>query len=1033
MSLAVLIDAPPAYAYLAGGHWALAVKVELALPAGSKVRQAMKDYPTMVAWGSNGPDLPYALPDLAFGASAFGDAGCDTYHEDRVGAYAAELMRQAIDSKDEKQIAFAAGWVTHMCGDFWMHGTYGIDEKDADPVVWNDIADIPGLHIKGGLGSNAATLPTVYAPYKDGDAQNPDKFYHLFYVSGRPADLPCDYVYTTMQRDDKYGDIPRLVSNVNKTIILDSEGPLTYFERYPFDSDKFAEATRVYATILTAQDTWFTPEDPLEGMYYILRDHELGDYRDLVTAENNLDHANTSGMLRTAFRRSHQLAVDLLEGAERGDYSGFSDSWIMNDTADNGRGIGALKVVVETGTATKWYTYSTGPWGAIKVPYLEGPGTDATATLHVWFKDKTEEKWDLNHGKTKIPSIPSLSSDWYWEPAINALKTAWALDPLAVAADYFGLVDWTDTYNDFESGERDVYNLDYKNGYGSAPITETASDIKEIGLDLGDGDVSKLPAWDLRQLSMYVDNQQVFKSKPSDHWVDPNSSIVSDDGFDSWTPPSEDAIAFRPVDNVGETQATLWNGSFEETAGLDQAEHWSTIASGTGGSGDVVRWGGEWQGLDLANPDSEPSSTTVVFSDVFVDPGRDYLLTGYDDSWDVESSAVAVGADYLDSTGTRLGGETTAAIPSPFALRLGVAPTGTAEARVWFRLAGGPATAPGTRSALLRRISLIPNSPANPSFEQWSLRRSADKSVPTGWDSVGTVTDDPTWHHDGDLSVRARVGGSLDSAFEAFPGKTYTASVWAFGASQASISMSFLDADGNLLGTGSQTDGSQWGLNTATPAQMRVSSTAPAGAVTCDLRMGLFSGGVTDKVSFDDVAVTSIDKGGIEGAVSDGSGPITILSGLAGATVALDNGRTAITDASGHYSIPGLTPGTYDATFSSNGFHTAVQHAVVVAADQVTNCSVALTPARGGVTGSVVDSHGVPLVGVGVSWAEPAFDAGAHQSGWRLLDRRAHSRPVLCQLLQGWFHLRDIEGRRQRGCDRDTERGAAIRADNRHT
>ena len=937
-----LLDAAPAYAYIAGGHWALAVQVEQSLPPESQVRQAMEAWPSMVAWGSQGPDLPAVGLDVALGHVPW----WETYHNDLTGAYAEELMRKALEHGEEKEIAFAAGWITHMCGDVWNHGTMNIDQKDADPVVWNDIVGVQKMTIDGGRDSEwMPYLPKLYEPYVEGDPDNPLKFYNLFYVSGKPGpylDISCDGVKTTMERDDPTGEIAKLVEEVNKSVVLDTEGPLTFHSAYPFDRDKFAEATRVYAYILGAPNVSGVQVDQLVGnALALLREKELGDYRDLRSARENLekDEAYDSRRLLTAMRKSTQLAVDLLEGAEKADYSGFSDDLLMNETPDDGRGIGCIKVVVETGTD-------------------EWADTDAPVYFGISSTGHMQHEWELDLGKSEIP---------FYE------------------------------YSDFERGSRDVY---YVTTRGTPLATMRASGIKSVWLRLGDELWGA--SWELRQMKVYIDNQLVYETANADHRMEPNTTrSTADGGLAPWTPIAEGTAGLWPANNVREAQSYLWNGAISESSGIDQVFHWNVQTTGGG-------WGGRHSvsiegvyPLVLRNPALEPELLTQASSEVYIESGQRYLLAGVA-SWDapVDEDAVIAAVDYLDSAGRWTSAGFTA-MPYPaasapglrvrFELPLPPPPADVVKARVVFRLLGGPASTAAlsrARAAYLHHVQLIPEVAPNLSFEEWSLAGPLDEMVPAGW-STGALAEwngaQFRWENgdgaarisrscsarSGRTSVRL-TGADLHTDFRVTPGVVYSASAFAQGAGQVQMMLRFFDASGQPLG--SSVSDIETYLKEDDWSGLAASGAAPAGATHARLMFVQVVPQDGDRLDLDDVGITSSASGQVSGVVTyktyiDVLGQqVPIYRPVTGARVTLAEERvTALTDGTGTYCIRNVMPGDHRLQFNHRAF-APYEESVTVAAGGASTRDVNLTFAPGAVTGTVVGPTGRPLPDVTVTW-----------------------------------------------------------------
>lgn len=141
------------YAFQPAAHYALLEKVENNFPSDSIIGQAIKEYSNIAAWGSVGPDLGYFQPSELGGYAPW----ADRYHYYKVGSFAKNQLKEALDSGDKKKIAFAAGWVSHVSGDLACHGIYvnpecGVYldnedtrskhselEKMADPYVWTSL------------------------------------------------------------------------------------------------------------------------------------------------------------------------------------------------------------------------------------------------------------------------------------------------------------------------------------------------------------------------------------------------------------------------------------------------------------------------------------------------------------------------------------------------------------------------------------------------------------------------------------------------------------------------------------------------------------------------------------------------------------------------------------------------------------------------------------------------------------------------------------------------------------------------------
>lgn len=149
------VNSEEVQAFQSASHYALIQKVKDNLPSNSIIGQAIKEYPNIAAWGSIAPDLGYFQPGQLGGYAPW----ADRYHYYKVGSFAKTQLKEAIDSRDNKKIAFAAGWVSHVSGDLASHGIYvnpecGVYldnestrsthselEGKAEPYVWSTLGN----------------------------------------------------------------------------------------------------------------------------------------------------------------------------------------------------------------------------------------------------------------------------------------------------------------------------------------------------------------------------------------------------------------------------------------------------------------------------------------------------------------------------------------------------------------------------------------------------------------------------------------------------------------------------------------------------------------------------------------------------------------------------------------------------------------------------------------------------------------------------------------------------------------------------
>ncbi|MDH7601103.1 MAG: carboxypeptidase regulatory-like domain-containing protein [Armatimonadota bacterium] len=204
------------------------------------------------------------------------------------------------------------------------------------------------------------------------------------------------------------------------------------------------------------------------------------------------------------------------------------------------------------------------------------------------------------------------------------------------------------------------------------------------------------------------------------------------------------------------------------------------------------------------------------------------------------------------------------------------------------------------------------------------------------------------------------------------PGETYTFAAWVKTQDVvtdelqgARVRIRFLDADGNVVGSGAWSEGLD---STRDWTQLTATATAPASAnrmrIECNLR------GVSGTAWFDDCSVSvgaAVGKGAVEGYVLKPDN--TPIAGAA--VVTAPAGRTAKTDETGRFEIADLDPGVYNLTASAEGFSKKSVTKVVVAPGRTSVAGLQLEPTVPGAPVNVeVESCGVSGV-LKISWDPP--------------------------------------------------------------
>lgn len=116
----IVVSNSKVYAYQPASHHVIVKEVTKKLPHDSIIKKSLEQYPKIATWGANAPDLGYMQIRQILEYAPWGDR----FHYYKVGSFAKRQLEIALASGDSKQIAFAAGWLTHVMGDYACHGVY---------------------------------------------------------------------------------------------------------------------------------------------------------------------------------------------------------------------------------------------------------------------------------------------------------------------------------------------------------------------------------------------------------------------------------------------------------------------------------------------------------------------------------------------------------------------------------------------------------------------------------------------------------------------------------------------------------------------------------------------------------------------------------------------------------------------------------------------------------------------------------------------------------------------------------------------
>ena len=251
-----------ALAWKPGGHFIIAEKVQRDMEPGV-IKSAMAANPDMsYAWGSYGADLGYGSLRMALPGESWA-AYADLFHYQKVGSFAQALLQNAIQSGRSDQIAYAAGWLTHVCGDMYVH--HDVVNPHAGGVFFDKAGTIPGHR-----EIEADADPVMWIKYggKTASSFNADDFPNIYHRD-MPIGLRNTFAATVKQVYEKSPSSSQAGAWFGG--ITHSDATMT--------GDDFEGMTEyVYTAISTG---WMASK---AGLYKSLADAEVGTYRSAASA-----------------------------------------------------------------------------------------------------------------------------------------------------------------------------------------------------------------------------------------------------------------------------------------------------------------------------------------------------------------------------------------------------------------------------------------------------------------------------------------------------------------------------------------------------------------------------------------------------------------------------------------------------------------------------------------------------------------------------------------------------------------------------
>lgn len=276
-----------ALAFQPASHYILMERTAEALKEGSIIKKALSTHKNIAAWGSNAPDLGMIQKGELVGNSPWSSR----FHYHKIGDFVSELLKAALESNDLKQIAFAAGWATHICGDLGCHGIF----VNPECGVYMDNTEGRALHMK----LEKAAEPCVWVDFGGYDESDykpelPQKFSNI-------DELPFSLIMDTCQK--VFGSAPS-ISDMKKWGLALQTGLKT-------------------------------------GVGY-----KYSNYNEAKTLLNENERYER---LKKGFFSAVSMLVNLFEQAESGDFNGFKNRWNL-DVGRSDSPISNIKVAITTGT-----------------------------------------------------------------------------------------------------------------------------------------------------------------------------------------------------------------------------------------------------------------------------------------------------------------------------------------------------------------------------------------------------------------------------------------------------------------------------------------------------------------------------------------------------------------------------------------------------------------------------------------------------------------------------------------------------------
>jgi hypothetical protein len=301
-----IVASEPLFAFKAGAHAVLSKEVAYCLPEQSTIRNAILQYPEIAAWGATGPDLPANEMGILIDDAPWFEA----YHYEKVGSFASELLRLALQSNDLRNIAWAAGWVTHVTGDLYCHGVFVNPDPEVDGVYLAN-PDTKEMHGLLEAWADKLLFSDKSNPKRSYTAQNMQATFRSFESSG----------------------VRNLMVEATRNVFGKSPLPEEYENWMDFFKGFYLDTGVAGGTNWVYDNTYGEVSQYLqEGVL------AYGPFAGMTRADR----------LEYAYQQAMDMAAGLLFDVERNMYRGFSDAWNLDAYHLDHRSIGTLTVTIRT-------------------------------------------------------------------------------------------------------------------------------------------------------------------------------------------------------------------------------------------------------------------------------------------------------------------------------------------------------------------------------------------------------------------------------------------------------------------------------------------------------------------------------------------------------------------------------------------------------------------------------------------------------------------------------------------------------------